>query len=143
MDDGGEGKRVLADCEASPDAAVRACIERLRHRRDDIADALEGQSLRVSLDLGAPLLTYRITFTREGHVMTRSGPEFHPHLEIHGPPREVGRLLFGDMSMVDASFEGLVTLHITSTEAAEYRRLRALVAEELADGRVHAAPGGT
>lgn len=142
MDDGGEGTRVQADCEASPDAAVRACLERLRHRRDDIADALEGQSLRVSIDLGAPLLNYRITFTREGHVMTRSGPEFRPHLEIHGPPREVGRFLVGDMSMVDASFEGLVTLHITSTEAAEYRRLRALVAEELADGRVHAAPGG-
>ena len=143
MDDGGEANQ-LRDC-ASPDAVVQACVDRLRHRRDDIADALGGRSLRVAIDLGDPPLAYRITFTREGHVMTRCGPDFHPHLALHGTPRAVGRFLAGEMTMTDATFEGLLTLHVSTTEAAEYRRLLALVAEELTAGAVQAvqaAPGG-
>lgn len=141
MEDAGDAHQ-LRDC-SSPDAVVRACLERLRLRRDDIADALGGQSLRVAINLGDPPLSYCITFTREGHVMTRSGPEFNPHMEIHGPPGEVGRFLAGDTTMTDATFDGILTLHISTTEAAEYLRLRALVAEELTAGTVRAAPGGT
>lgn len=141
MDDAGEA-RQRGDCE-SPDAVVRACVERLRRRRDDIADALAGQSLRVAIDFDEPPLSYRITFTREGHVMTRSGAEFNPHLEIHGPPGVVGRFLAGDTSMTDATFEGILTLHISTTEAADYMRLRTLVAEELTAGAVGASTGGT
>lgn len=141
MDDAGETNQ-FRDC-SSPDAVVRACLDRLRLRRDAIADALGGRSLRVAIDLGNPPLSYRITFTREGHVMTRSGPEFNPHMEIHGPPGDVGRFLAGDITMMDATFEGILTLHISTTEAAEYLRLRALVAEELSAGTVRAAPGGS
>lgn len=140
MDDAGDAK-LLRGCE-SPVAVAQACIDRLRHRRDDIADALGGQSLRVAIDMGEPPLSYRITFTREGHVMTRPGAEFNPHMEIHGRADQVGRFLAGDMSMSDATFEGILTLHVSTTEAAEYRRLRALVAEELQAGLVHVGPGG-
>lgn len=140
MDDAGEAK-LLQGCE-SPDAVAQACIERLRRRRDDIADALGGQSLRVAIDMGDPTLSYRITFTREGHVMTRPGAEFNPHLEVHGRPGDVRRFLAGDMTMSDATFEGILTLHVSTTEAAEFMRLRALVAEELHAGAVHVAPGG-
>lgn len=142
MHDVGEANQ-FGGC-ASPDEAVRACIEHLRTRGDDIADALGGQSLRVALDLGDPPTSYRITFTREGHVMTRSGAEFNPHMEIHGPSSAVARFLAGDMTMTDATFEGILTLHVSTAEAAEYMRLRALVAEELvAAGAVQVAPGGT
>lgn len=142
MQQEGEPTHEVSHWELAPDLAVRACFERLRHRRDDIADALGGRPLRVRLDLGAPLLTYCITFTREGRVMTRSGPEFKPHLEIHGPPVAVGRFLVGDMTMSDATFEGLITLNVPSSEAVEFCQLRALVAEELVGETVQAAPGG-
>lgn len=128
----------MADCTTSPDDAVRACLDRLRRRRDDIADALDGRSLRVGLDFGDPEEGHRITFTREGHVMTRSGAEFHPHVELHGPPRQVGRFLSGEMPLSGAVLDGIVSLHVSSTEAGEYSRLRALVAEELAAGKVGA-----
>jgi hypothetical protein len=126
----------MVDCTISPDDAVRSCLDRLRHRRDDIAFALDDRSLRVRLDFGDPEQSHRITFTREGHVMSRSGSEFHPHVELHGPPRQVLRFLTGRMSLSAATLDGIVTLHVSSGEAAEYGRLRALVAEELANGRV-------
>ena len=139
----GEPTQVVSNCETAPDAAVRACFERLGRRRDDIAVALGGRPLKVRLDLGAPLLTYCITFTREGRVMTRSGPDFKPHLEIHGSPSSVGRFLVGDVTMSDATYEGLITLNVSPAEAIEFCELRALVAEELVGGTVQAAPGGT
>jgi hypothetical protein len=133
-------------CEESPDAAVHACLDRLRRRRVDLADALGGRSLRVALTVGSPSCNYHITFTRDGHVMSRSGPDFRPHVEIHGAPGAVARFVAGDMTMMEASFDGLVTLHIPTTEAAAFRRLRALVAEEFrAEDRpreVLAKPGG-
>ena len=128
--DGETSEEVRFRCATAPDAAVHTYSERLRRRRVDLADALGGRSLRVGLSLG-PSLTYHITFTREGHVMTRSGPEFRPHVELHGPPAAVAGFLVGDTTMMQASFDGLVTLHVPTTEAAAYRRLRALVAEEL------------
>lgn len=131
MAGGGEtGEELQFQCGAAPDAAVHTYLERLRRRRVELADALGGRSLRVGLSLG-PALTYHITFTREGHVMTRSGPEFRPHMELHGAPGAVARFLSGDTTMMQASFDGLVTLHVPTTEAVAYRRLRALVAEEL------------
>lgn len=133
-------------CEESPDAAVHACLDRLRRRRVDLADALGGRSLRVALTVGSPSHNYHITFTRDGHVMSRSGPDFRPHVEIHGAPGAVARFVAGDMTMMEASFDGLVTLHVPTTEAAAFRRLRALVAEEFrAEDRpkeVAAKPGG-
>lgn len=130
----------MADCTA-PDDAVRSCLDRLRRRRDDIADALDGRPLRLVLDFGDPQSAHRITFTREGHVMTRSGIEFHPHIEIHGPPRQVARFVTGDMSLSAAVLDGIVTLHVSTALATEYGRLRAVVAEELAVGRVGAVNG--
>lgn len=134
----------VPDDPEAVDVAVRCVLDRLRHRRDDIADALDGRSLRVALEIGypgEPPMSYRITFTREGHVMTRSGREFHPHVELRGTPGQVVRLLLGDMSMLDAGFDGVVTLHVPSVQAADYGRLRALVAEELAVERVVATRG--
>lgn len=128
--DGETSEELHFQCAAAPDAAVHTYLERLRRRRVELADALGGRSLRIGLSLG-PSLTYHITFTREGHVMTRSGPEFRPHLDLHGAPDAVARFLTGDTTMMQASFDGLVTLHVPTTEAAEFRRLRALVAEEL------------
>lgn len=131
MDREGETRHVRLLCEESPDAAVHACLDRLRRRRVELADALGGRSLRVILTLGHPSFTYHITFTREGHVMTRSGPDFRPHLEVHGAPREVARFLAGESTFMQAGLDGLVTLHVPTTEATAYRHLRALVADEL------------
>lgn len=130
----------MADCTA-PDDAVRSCLDRLRRRRDDIADALGGRSLRVALDFGDPQAAHHITFTREGHVMTRSGAEFRPHIEVHGPPRQVARFIAGEMPLSAAVLDGIVTLHVTSAEITDYGRLGRLVAEELATGRVGAVRG--
>jgi len=106
-----------------------------------------GRSLRIALTVGSPLHNYHITFTREGNVMSRSGPNFRPHIEIHGAPGAVARFVAGDMTMMEASFDGLLTLHVPTTEAAAFRRLRALVAEEFrSDDRpkeVAAKPGGS
>lgn len=144
MDREGETTHVRLLCEDSPDAAVHACLARLRRRRVELADALGGRSLRVVLTLGHPSLTYHITFTREGNVMTRSGPDFRPHVELHGPPQDVVRFLAGESTFMQAGLDGLVTLHVSTTEAAAYRHLRTLVADELRlpePEEVIAAPG--
>lgn len=124
------GKSPCGDCPA-PGEMVRALVERLRTRRNELAAAVGGKALSVEVVI-TPAVDepYRLGFAGEGYVTTlsRSNPltlGFSPDVVIRGSVSAVVDVLTAN----EPTPEGV---HLADPEVwPRYARVHRVVASEL------------
>jgi hypothetical protein len=125
---------LMEELRSTPDAVVLPFLGRLRNRRDEIAEMLDGRSLRTEIVLlGEGRHTYRIVFTPAGHVELTGPYGFDPHLRFEGTPDRLVGLLLGSLDTFTAIYDGVLTLYFPPEELTQYPGVRRLLAEELSE----------
>jgi hypothetical protein len=131
----GAMKEQSEGCESGPAGVLVAVLRRLRHRRDEVAAALDGASLRLEITLteSPDRPVHRVMFSREGNVLlvqpeNLAGDDYDPHVEFRCAPDDLRGVVLGDVPLTEAVERGTVVAH---TALGPYGELHALVAEEL------------
>lgn len=131
----GAMKEQSEACGSDPAGALVSVLRRLRHRRDEVAAALDGASLRLEITLtdSPDRPVYRVIFTREGNVLLVQpenlvGDDYDPHVEFRCTPDDLRGVVLGDVPLREAIDRGTVVAH---EALGPYGKLHALVAEEL------------
>jgi hypothetical protein len=133
-DQGTRLRWLMEELRSSPDPVILPFLGRLRSRRDDIAKALDGRSLRAEIILlGERRHTYRIVFTPAGHVELTGPYGFDPHLRFEGTPDRLVGLVLGTLDTFTAVYDQVLTLYFPPAELLHYPGIRRLLADELSD----------
>src|SRR5687768_1099687 len=73
-------RHVVSEMERAPDAVILPFLARLRTRRQELAHALQGRSLRAQVVLDTQRRSvYRLVFTPTGNVELTGAHGFDPH----------------------------------------------------------------
>lgn len=124
---------IVARLQRAPDAVVLPFLARLRERKEELAEALNGRSLRAEIVVQATRrVVYRIVFTPTGHVELTGSYGFDPHLRFQGAPEQLLDLLVGDVDTFSAVERQVLTLYFPAEDLLHYPRVRRLLAAEMA-----------
>ena len=134
MDPNNRLRWLMEELRASPDSLVLPFLGRLRNRREHIAKALDGRSLRAEVVLlGTRRHTYRVVFTPAGHVELTGPYGFDPHLRFEGTPDRLVGLLLGTLDTFTAVYDQVLTLYFPPAELLHYPGIRRLLSDELGE----------
>lgn len=132
MDRDNRLRSVIDEVWRAPDRVVLPFLGRLRERREDIARALSGRSLRVEVVVvGERRHTFRIVFTPAGHVELTGSYGFDPHLRFEGTPDRLIGLVYGSLDTFTAVYDQVLTLYFPPDQLLHYPPVRRLLAEQL------------
>lgn len=129
-------RHVVTEMERAPDAVILPFLARLRTRRQELAHALQGRSLRAQVVLDAQRRSvYRLVFTSTGNVELTGAHGFDPHLSLEGQPAHLVGVVLGTVDTFTAVYEKVLTLHIPAKELPQYPAVRRLLADEVRNCR--------
>ena len=129
-------RHVVNELDRAPDAVILPFLARLRTRRQELAHALQGRSLRAEVVLEAQRRSvYRLVFTATGNVELTGAHGFDPHLRLEGRPSHLVGVITGTVDTFTAVYEGVLTLHLPANELPQYPALRRLLADEVRNCR--------
>lgn len=123
---------VATAMERAPDSVLLPFLARLRARRDTLAAALGGRSLRAEIVLlvDERRVVYRVVFTPAGHVELTGAYGFDPHLRFEGRPEDLLGIVFGTVETFDAVYGKVLVLNAQPNELLHYPAVRRILAEE-------------
>jgi hypothetical protein len=129
-------RHVVSELERAPDAVILPFLARLRTRRQELAHAMQGRTLRAEVVFEAERRSvYRLVFTPTGNVELTGAHGFDADVRLEGEPAHLVGVVLGTVDTFTAVYERVLTLYQPAGELPQYPAVRRLLADEVRNCR--------